>query len=327
MSYKYTYKTKQFFFALIKISIIAGAFYFIYQKLLNNKNLDSFVFYEFLMKNEFFLIKNILFLFFLSVINWFFEIRKWQLLVSEIRKINFTTALKQSLGAFTASLLTPNKIGEYGAKAIFYKKAFRKRILFINLMSNFMQMSITCLFGMVGFWYFSSKYVLQFDYYKLAIGFTIFAFVLLLGWYLMQKKMFNIKGFSLEKLKHFLKTFHKKKILLGFLLSLVRYVVFSFQFYFLLHIFKVDIGYFNAMMVISTMYFLSSMIPTLSLFDVLIKGSISLYLFSFVGVDALIILCTMTLMWLLNVVLPSFIGCYYVLSFKYPKETIQYDFS
>uniref|UniRef100_UPI001E5CDCA2 lysylphosphatidylglycerol synthase domain-containing protein n=1 Tax=Confluentibacter lentus TaxID=1699412 RepID=UPI001E5CDCA2 len=245
---------------------------------------------------------------------------KWQYLVSEIKKIKFKTALQQSLGALTVSLLTPNRIGEYGAKAIFYNKEFRKRILLINLMSNVMQMSTTCIFGVIGFWFFTSKYALKLDYYKLTLGLLFIIFAFSLGAYIMKKSKFTIKGFSLEKLKVFIKIFNKKTIFLGFLFSLIRYLVFSFQFYFLLHIFKVEISYLNAMMVISSMYFLSSIIPTISFFDVVIKGSVALYLFSFVGVDELVILNITTLMWLLNFVLPSLVGSYFVLNFKYPRE-------
>ena len=71
------YKTKQFFFVLIKLSIVVGAFYFIYQKLLNNPNLKFEDFLVFLDKNELFSTKNIIILLVLSVFNWFLEITKW----------------------------------------------------------------------------------------------------------------------------------------------------------------------------------------------------------------------------------------------------------
>jgi Lysylphosphatidylglycerol synthase TM region len=314
------YKSKQIFFALIKISIVVGAFYFIYQKLAKNSDLLFYDFYQFSVKNDDFSLKNIIFLFFLSFFNWFFEILKWQYLVSEIKKINFKTAMQQTLGALTASLLTPNRIGDYGAKAIFYKKEFRKRILFINLINNTMQMSMTCIFGLVGFGFFASKHAVKLDYYKIILVLLSILVASSFIIYFLKKSKFAIKGFSLEKLKIFIKNFNKKSIFLGFLLSLIRYLVFSFQFYFLLHIFKIEISYLNAMMVISSMYFLSSIIPTISIFDVVIKGSVALYLFSFVGVDALVILSITTLMWLLNFVMPSLAGSYYVLNFKYPTE-------
>ena len=155
MMYSLPYKTKQFFFVLIKLSIVVGAFYFIYQKLANNNALSFSDFYSFLLKNNVFSLKNILFLLFLSAFNWFFEILKWKILVSSIKKISLKHALKQSLGALTASIITPNRIGEYGAKAIYYTSKLRKRIMLVNLMSNLLQMSVTIILGIVGLSFYS----------------------------------------------------------------------------------------------------------------------------------------------------------------------------
>ena len=47
-----SYKTKQFFVVLIKLSIVVGAFYFIYLKLTENETLDFRVFIDFLIKKE-----------------------------------------------------------------------------------------------------------------------------------------------------------------------------------------------------------------------------------------------------------------------------------
>ena len=57
-----SYKTKQFFVVLIKLSIVVGAFYFIYLKLTENETLDFRVFIDFLIKKEGFALKNILLL-------------------------------------------------------------------------------------------------------------------------------------------------------------------------------------------------------------------------------------------------------------------------
>ena len=75
------------------------------------------------------------------------------------------------------------------------------------------------------------------------------------------------------------------------------------------------------MIVISSMYLLASIIPSLAVFDVLIKTSVAVYLFSFLDVDELTILSISTLMWLLNFILPSMFGSYFVLNFKVPKAS------
>lgn len=320
MIYSLPHKTKQFFFVLIKLSIVVAAFYFIYQKLANNNELQFSVFIDFLSKNRLFSTKNIIFLLILSFFNWFLEILKWQDLVIPIKKISFKNATEQSLGALTASLFTPNRIGEYGAKAIYYTKNYRKRIMLMNLISNMLQMSITVILGIIGFCFFISSYSININPYKLFIILIISIVLITLITFGIKKSKFTIKGVSFEKIKDFILDFPKNRIVLGWLLSLLRYAIFSFQFYFLLIIFKTEITYFNAMACITTMYLLASIIPSIFIFDVVIKGSFAVYLFAFLGVNELSILSIITIMWLLNFVLPSSIGSYYVINFKLPEK-------
>jgi hypothetical protein len=94
--------------------------------------------------------------------------------------------------------------------------------------------------------------------------------------------------------------------------------VFTHQFYYLLLIFKVDVSYFNAISAITTMYLIASMIPMLSLFDVVLKGTVAVWVFYVFGIAPVAILCITTLMWVLNFVIPALIGSYFVLRFN-PK--------
>ncbi|AUP80148.1 lysylphosphatidylglycerol synthase domain-containing protein [Flavivirga eckloniae] len=319
MTYTLPYKTKQFFFGLIKLSIVIGAFYFIYRKLMHNPELDFNAFIGFLSKKDAFSIKNMLFLLFLTFLNLFFEIIKWQKLVDPIKKISLKNAFEQSLGSLTASLFTPNRIGEYGAKAIYYTANYRKRIVLINLLGNVSQMCITTIFGCIGFCFFIVKHQIDINYYKLAQFLLIALLIIGLIGFGMQKTKLTVKGFSIKKIKHFILEFPKKNMALALLLSLLRYMVFSFQFYFLLQLFGIDISYLEAMTVITSMYLLASIIPSIFIFDVVIKGSVAIYLFGIVGINEIAVLSTITLMWLLNFVLPSIIGSYFVINFNLPK--------
>ncbi|PNQ75117.1 hypothetical protein C1T31_02985 [Hanstruepera neustonica] len=316
------YKTKQFFFVLIKLSIVVGAFYFIYHKLTTNHELDFQVFGQFLSKNDAFTAKNIVFLVILSIFNWFFEILKWQHLVSFFKKISFLNSLEQSLGSLTASLFTPNRIGEYGVKAMYYSRSDTKKILALNLLGNFMQMATTVLFGFLGCYLYFSKYSLDIEYYKVfRIGVVIFIIVIfpIIG---LKKSNFSIRGISMSTAKIFYTSIPWYIYFKGLLFSIIRYLIFSFQFYFLLKMFGLTLDYVDAMTIITTMYLLASIIPTLAIFDVVLKGSVAVYLFSVIKISNLSILSVVTLMWILNVVLPSLLGAMYVLKFKLPKQTV-----
>lgn len=262
-----------------------------------------------------------LFVLFLSIFNWFFEILKWQNLVSYVKKITFFEALKQSLAAHTASLFTPNRIGEYGAKAIYFMKPERKRILLLNLIGNMSQMSTTLLFGSIGFSLFVYKYDIDVSTIKLFRLITLVVIIIVVLFFVSKHNKFEIRGISIQGIKTFILEIPAKIHYKNATFSVIRYLVFSFQFYYLLRLFGVDVSYFNTMIVISTMYLLSSIIPTIFVLDVAVKGSIALYLFSFISVDELTILSVVTLMWILNFVLPSVFGGFYVLYFDYYKMT------
>jgi hypothetical protein len=319
MHYDVPYKTKQFFFVLIKLSIVVGAFYFIYSKIAENENLDFSEFVAFLKKNDVFSPKNFNILLILSIFNWFFEILKWQNLVKIIKRISFRNALEQSLGGLTASLITPNRIGEYGAKAIYYAKQFRTKIVLLNLLGNMAQMTITTIFGVIGFIIFVNRYQIDVNYYRVARFGVILTMVSLFAFLGVKQKRYKIKGFSFTRIIGFIKKIPTKTHVINLFLALVRYLIFSFQFYYLLNIFGVEVEYSKAMVVITSMYFLASIVPSISIFDVVVKGSVAIFLFGYVEVNELTVLSIITIMWLLNFVIPSLFGSYFVLNFKLPK--------
>ncbi len=316
-----THKIKQFFFWLIKLGLVIVAFYFIYRKLTDNPNLTLKDLFNFLHVKKFLSFENVIFMFFLTSINWFLEIKKWQILVAPITPIRFRTAYQQCLGSLTASLFTPNRIGEYGAKAMYYTLNHRKHILRITLIGNVLQMTTTTLFGLIGLWAFTTTYPVNINYYKLVPFIITFIILIILLIFLIKYSKFSIRGFSFEKMKRSFLEFPITNMRIAFFLSLARYIVFSFQFFVILRFFGTEISYFNAMTAILTMYFLASIVPSVFIFDVVIKGSVALFLFGFTGINEITVLSTITLMWLLNFVLPGILGSYQVIRFNLPQNT------
>jgi len=318
---------------MLKMAIVVFAFYAIYLKLVENSGLDISEFIQFSKQNQLFSAKTVLFLVFLSALNWFLEIVKWKILVGSTLKINLVSAAEQSLGALTASIITPNRIGEYGAKAIYYRAKNRKPIVALNFLGNMMQMSTTVIFGVFGLILFQQHHqteVFNINPYKLT---AIVCALIMMSLLILKLRKVEIKGLfvrlisvgqkskglSLQKLKGFYKQINRQIYLKGIGLSIMRYLVFSFQFYILLKLLGSSTNYMESMMTISTMYLLASVIPSIFIFDVIIKGSIAVYLFTLSGLNSMVVLSVVTLMWLLNVAFPSILGSYFVLNFKLPK--------
>ena len=95
---------------------------------------------------------------FLTIINHFIEIGKWKILTNNVNKNSWLEATKQSLASLTLSLITPNRIGEYGAKALYYTNDKRKQILLLNFAGNFYQLVITIVLGAIGLVYLSTYF-------------------------------------------------------------------------------------------------------------------------------------------------------------------------
>ena len=298
------HKAKQFGVFIIKLLIVIAAFYFIYQQLTNNDKLNWVKFSALVKEKQ--SILGILFLLSFSFANRFLEILKWQNLVSFIKPISIGEATKQVLGALTAGIFTPNGLGEYAGKALFFEKIKTKKIIFLNLICNGIQLILTIVFGTIGLW------VLGFRKWVLLILILVFGFWLLAH----VSKKIKIKGYSIEKLiqkiNEIPKSIHKKNILFG----VCRYLIFSHQYYFLFLVFDVDLPYITLMATITAVYFLASSLPSFQFLDFAVKGSVALFFFGKLGVNEWVVAFISTLMWFLNVVIPVVIGSYFVLNFK-----------
>jgi len=300
-------KIKQYITLIIKLTIVFGAFYFIYEKLANDDKLSWNQFSEIIQEK--FTITWLIFMLGFSFLNRFLEILKWQNLVEVIERISLYTATKQVLAGVTAGLFTPNGIGEYAGKALYFPKSETKRILFLNVICNGIQLIIAIFFGLVGLLYLGYLY-----------SFLIILFILLLlVSFLFLTKNATIKGYSvqlfIDKIIEIPKKIHRKNALL----AIARYITFSHQYYFLFLLFGVKIDYFTLMATINAVYFIASSLPSFQFLDFVVKGSVAIWFFNKLQIDDYVVLFIITFMWMANVVVPVIIGSYFVLIFK-PKR-------
>ena len=289
---------------LAKLLIVGGALYFIYNQLVHNEKLDWNQFLSLLERKK--SIAGIAFILSLSFLNRFLEILKWQNLAQKLQKISLSKATEQVLAALTAGLFTPNGIGEYAGKALYYPKKDAREVVFLNLICNGIQMILSILFGIVG--------LLNLGYW-LEVGILVSA-VSGLGLLFFLLKKITIKGYSLnqffQKINALPKKMHQKNIIL----AVLRYLTFSHQYYFLFLAFDVDLPYFTLMGTIAAVYFLASSLPTFQFLDFAVKGGVSVYFFGLLGINEWIIVFISMLMWFLNIVLPVLVGSVYVFRFK-----------
>jgi hypothetical protein len=289
---------------IIKLLIVIAAFYFIYIQLTTN---DKLTLGQFLALSKVkFTYLVFVFLLLFSIANRFLEILKWKNLVSIIKTISIGEATKQVLGALTAGIFTPNGLGEYAGKALYFDKKETKKVIFLNLICNGIQMVLTIIFGFLGLLIIGYEKEAAFLGILVLVLFTILFFI----------KKITIKGYSLEKLLIKIGEIPKEIHARNNIFAILRYLVFSHQYYFLFRVFNVDLPYITLMATIAVVYFLASSLPSFQFLDFAVKGSVALFFFEKIGVAAISIIFISTLMWFLNVVLPVIIGSYFVLIYK-----------
>ncbi|MDP2087821.1 MAG: hypothetical protein Q8J84_00290 [Flavobacteriaceae bacterium] len=297
---------------LFKIALILAAFYTIYNKVFVAQNSISFNLIDNFTTSQLSLI--VLLMLILSTLNWLLEFYKWKVLVSSIDQISFFDSMQQCLTAHTAALITPFKMGEFGFKAMFYEPKNLSKILYLNFLGNGSQLLTTIIFGFLG-WYFypNSLQSIAGNSYNSKDQFIMMfltVIILIFGFGLIRNRFVFWKNIPVSV--------HFKNI--G--LALLRFLIFSHQFLFLLYLINPDLDYFNTISAIFSMYFLAALIPTFAILDWAIKGSIAIFLLGILGFQAQEILLISLLMWIFNFALPALSGSYFMFTFTQNKILI-----
>lgn len=304
------HKTKHYLFVLLKVAIVVIAFFVIYTRLAQ----DDFSFYDFiqvLKLHDLLGFTPLCYFLLFSIANWNIEFLKWQSLVASVRKINFKESMLQSLGAQTLAMITPNRLGEYGAKALFFQKGERKSIFELTFFHNLHQLLATVVFGIIGLVWLQKWFWLALIVSCCLVGFLV-AFLL---------KKQAIKGYTLQELWENYVQIPLQLRIKNISFSILRYLIFSHQYYFALLLFRADLDYTTIMSCIFSMYVLASFVPVISIFDVVVKSGISVLLFRTFGVESWLVISTSLLMFLGNTALPAVLGSYTVYKFN-PAKTI-----
>ena len=311
--YNINVKYKRFLFFLINLSIVIGSLYFIYDKtvLSNSDDLNKFI--QQIQVNLLTHSWIFLLLIFLSILKWLLKILKWKTLVSYVKNISFYKATQQCISSSTASFFMIDTIKDYEVKAVYYKKDKRK-IALLNIMGNLHQVIITIIFGSIGLIYFLSTYEVEINPYRIRrVGYLI-GFIILMN---LGKKRIQLFGFySWKKIFNFIRNLGVAIHIKTLFYSIVKYSIIVSQFYFILLIFDVNQDFFSIINLIFTLYFITLFIPSIPLFDWAIKGTVAIFIFSYISIDELTIITTTLLMWISNFVLPYIIGIFASLNSK-----------
>ena len=267
----------------------------------------------------------------LVMVNWGLESRKWQILMKAIAPVSFLQALRAVLCGVTFSLNTPNRMGEYAGRMLFVKEGQRLRSVTLSIAGSIAQLIITMVTGCFGlawlvftrnpalpamglsvFWlkiflYISSLITLGalFFFFRIAAVTASFA------------KLRYAK--KLVAATNVLKTFDTKILLRLLYLSLLRYLVFVFQYIFMLQILRVDQDYWQSFWLTGVMFWVLAVIPSIAIAELGIRGTVAKTIFAF-SKNGVGVLAVTFGIWLINLFLPALIGSFLILGIKIKKD-------
>ncbi|MFT4022497.1 MAG: lysylphosphatidylglycerol synthase domain-containing protein [Flavihumibacter sp.] len=248
------------------------------------------------------------------LLNWGIEARKWQLLLRPLVNISFSRSFKAVMAGVAFAVNTPNRIGEYGGRMLYLPEGKRLESVPLTVLGSFAQLLVTLVTGTGALWLlYAEKLNLalppNWHDHGLWLGVLCWLMttisVLLLLIYLRISRVWQL----VPKLPAWAAAQVPVRILLRVVgWSFVRYVVFLFQYILLLQMFGVTENWFAAVWLLSLQFLVLSVVPTIALADLGIRGRLALELFGLIGSNSLGIVTTTTVIWLINLVIPALAG-------------------
>ena len=123
-----------------------------------------------------------------------------------------------------------------------------------------------------------------------------------------------------KKYKEVFTFYNAQELAFVFIFSIIRYAIFTTQFFILLKLFEIDIIYFDAIILTMVMLFIISIIPTIAISEIGIRGSVAVYLFSLVSTNIIGILSATFVLWFINLLFPALIGSFFVFTLKFFRK-------
>ena len=315
--------------AFIKLSIVCLALWFLYQKVFSNESYSE-------VKTQFLSILyegsyiELVLVFFLMFVNWSIAAIKWHFLVSKLEKVSFWVALKAVFLGITVSIFTPNRVGEFGGRVFCLQQADRLKAILVTIFGNITQLVTTIIFGVLAFLFFSSLYThLLFtksdygNYILLVLSVVLLTVLMYLLYNVSQLSSLFSRWKFLDKYKSYapvFSLFSSKDISKVLFLSILRYSVYSFQFYLLIKFANIEINLLQSLTMSALTFLSMSIIPTIALTELGVRGSVAIYFFGFLSSNAIGIMTASFALWIINLLVPAIIGVFFVYQLKFFRK-------
>lgn len=270
----------------------------------------------------------------LMPLNWGLETMKWRQLMQKTALIPWLTAVQAVLCGVTFSLMTPNRVGEFGGRMFGVEQHRRWQAAITTWIGNLAQVIVLLFVGFLGFFYLAKNFFLP----------EVYTLKWWLFWPILLLALLTIVGFIHlpTYLKHIMKiTWLQKRTklqqqlndiqlfdvyTLSAVLSLafLRYLVYCSQYFLLLLFWQVNIPVEAAFAGIFSIFMIQTGIPLPPGLDVLARFELALLIWKPFGANELALVAATTSLFIINVAIPALFGLGIILKTKVGK-TVDYE--
>ena len=270
--------------------------------------------------------------FILMFVNWGIEARKWQILMAPLERFSLIKSFKSVLAGCSITMLTPNRIGEYGGRIMYVQEPNRIRAISLAILGSISQLTVTMFMGTVGLMVFKFGSVVNrsaFSSLSWLLSNTLFLIsllvsaVLLLFYFRVHLLINGISGIKFltkfTRYIHVLDGFSGKQLLRILFLSFFRYMVFILQYMLLLRVMGVEIVYPLLFLLLTIFYLVMAVAPTIGFTELPVRATASVLIFELFSKNIVGIQAATLGIWLINLVLPALIGSLLIFGIKIMK--------
>ncbi len=309
-----------FFGPLLKAIVFLLFGYLFYKQVLHANELEEMkaMFNDKISKgNLLFLVTCIL----LMPLNWLLESLKWKRLVDQFEHISMYQSFKAIITGISVGIVTPQRIGEYGGRVLSLNPQNRLKGVMATFVCSLFQNLVNVLIGLMGFYILNEQIALIEKRWMVMMVATV-VFGLLILYFLYRNTKFvkqllensplpeKIKS-AVYKLSYFKKLSTGMHLqVLG--LSMLRYVVYLFQYILILWFFGIEIYLSQGFAGVSSIYLIQSGIPLPPILDIAARAEIAFLIWGNFSENILGILSATFGLWIINLIIPSLFGLFYV---------------
>ncbi len=327
----------------LRIAIMLLTLAFVYFQVLQRHDLVEWLrlWHEIKLQS---LVKPILaIIIFLLIANVLTESLKWKFLISKLETVRLNMAITAVLSGMAVSMFLPNRVGDYLGRVFVLQRASHVKGILATLVGSFAQIIVTLLAGMLALLYFVPAAFPDFGknlwlVLGLLLAVIVGALVMLVLFFqirllqLILSALFSKKQQQIMEYAGVFSLYSNNDLIILLIFSLLRYTIYTMQFYLMLLLFGVDISFAHAIVLISVTYLLMTLIPTITITELGIRGSVTVGVFGLFFETrgywneemSFAVLAASSAIWLINLVLPAVVGGLLAFRLKFFRKNIDH---